>query len=47
MRVLQQRRKLMDIAKTQSEEIKHLQTELTRLRYKTFPSFGPRDARLV
>jgi len=34
------KRKLLDLAKTQTDEIEFLRDELDRLRAKTFPSFA-------
>ena len=40
MKAVMTRRKLVDLAKAQTEEIEFLRGELDRLRQRTFPSFA-------
>ena len=40
MKAITTRRKLIDLARTQTEEIEFLRQELDRLRQSTFPSFA-------
>jgi hypothetical protein len=39
MKRITMRRRLVDLAKSQTEEIEFLKQELDRLRHRTFPSF--------
>jgi chromosome segregation ATPase len=39
MKKIMNRRKMVDIARTQAEEIDYLRQELDRMRQRTFPSF--------
>ena len=40
MKIVTMRRKLVDLARAQTDEIEFLRGELDRLRQKTFPSFA-------
>ena len=42
MKAIVTRRKLLDLARAQTDEIEFLRQELDRLRQKTFPSFATR-----
>ena len=47
MKAVVTRRKLMDLARAQTDEIEYLRSELDRLRQRTFPSFATAKAEAV